>query len=130
MRVLVAPCLAFGALLAVTSPALALDEIDLKVVTWTSPDGRAYVGVKATAEWAAPATKTVDVVTPYYSVWDVMGLTQPFCRHYWVWVHRTADDQIVNPASPMAVVTCARNPGIGIRPEAYGDLSLYLDVSV
>jgi hypothetical protein len=130
MRVLAATCLALGALLAVASPALALDEIGLKVETWTSQDGHAYVGVQAAAEWAVPATETVQVVTPYYSVWDLMGLTQAFCRHYWVWVYRTVDDEIVNPTSPMAVVTCERNPGIDIRPEAYGDLSLYLDVGV
>ena len=59
-----------------------------------------------------------------------MGLSQPFCRHYWVWVHRTADDEIMNPTAPGSIVTCDDRPGIAIRPEGYGDLSLYLDVAV
>lgn len=130
MKLVAAACLALGALFVVATPARALDPIDLKVETWATEDGRAYVGVQAAAEWAVPAAVVTEVVTPYYSVWDLMGLTQPFCRHYWVWVYRTADDEIINPASPMAVVTCADRPGIEIRPEAYGDLSLYLDVAV
>lgn len=124
-------CLSAAIVLLAPWTATAFDgSVDLKVETWTSDDGRAYVGVQAAAEWALPAAVVTEVVTPYYSVWDLMGLTQPFCRHYWVWVYRTVDDEIINPASPMAVVTCADRPGVEIRPEAYGDLSLYLDVSV
>ena len=131
MKVVAATCLAVGALFVIATPARALDPIELKVETWTSDDGRAYVGVQAAGQWAVPATQGVKVVTPYYSVWDLMGLSVPSCRLYWVWVYRTADDEIVNPASPGAVVTCERDrPGIDIRPEAYGDLSLYLDVGV
>jgi hypothetical protein len=106
------------------------DPLQIKVETWSSSDGRAYVGVQAAGEWAVPAAEVVEVVRPYYSVWDLMGLTQPFCRHYWVWVYRTADDEIMNPTAPMAVVTCEDLPGISIRPEGYGDLSLYLEVAV
>jgi hypothetical protein len=117
--------------LLVARTATAFDgSVDLKVETWTSDDGRAYVGVQAAGQWAVPATQVVKVVTPYYSVWDLMGLSVPSCRLYWVWLFRTADDEIVNPASPGAVVTCGDRPGIDIRPEAYGDLSLYLDVGV
>jgi hypothetical protein len=130
MKVVAATCLAIGALFAIATPAHALDPIELKVQTWTSDDGRAYVGVQAAGQWAVPATQGVKVVTPYYSVWDLMGLSVPSCRLYWVWLFRTADDEIVNPASPGAVVTCGDRPGIDIRPEAYGDLSLYLDVGV
>ena len=130
MKVVAATCLAIGALFVIATPAHALDPIELKVQTWTSDDGRAYVGVQAAGQWAVPATQGVKVVTPYYSVWDLMGLSVPSCRLYWVWVYRTADDEIVNPASPGAVVTCGDLPGIDIRPEAYGDLSLYLDVGV
>ncbi len=130
MKVFAATCLAVGALLAVSTPARALDPIELKVQTWSSPDGRAYVGVQAAGQWAVPATKGVEVVTPYYSVWDLMGVSVPSCRLYWVWLYRTADDVNVNPASPAAIVTCGDRPGIDIRPEAYGDLSLYLDVAV
>jgi hypothetical protein len=130
MKVVAATCLAIGALFVIATPAHALDPIELKVQTWTSDDGRAYVGVQAAGQWAVPATQGVKVVTPYYSVWDLMGLSVPSCRLYWVWLFRTADDEIVNPASPGAVVTCGDRPGIDIRPEAYGDLSLYLDVGV
>jgi hypothetical protein len=130
MKVVAATCLAIGALFVIATPAHALDPIELKVQTWTSDDGRAYVGVQAAGQWAVPATQGVKVVTPYYSVWDLMGLSVPSCRLYWVWLYRTADDEIVNPASPGAVVTCGDRPGIDIRPEAYGDLSLYLDVGV
>jgi hypothetical protein len=130
-RALAASCLGGVLALLGAGSAMGFDgSVDVTVETWTSPDGHAYVGVKATAEWAVPATETVDVVTPYYSTWDLMGVSQPFCRLYWVWVYRTADDEIVNPASPMAVVSCGDRPGIDIRPEAYGDLSLYLDVGV
>jgi hypothetical protein len=130
MKAVAATCLAVGALFVIATPARALDPIELKVETWTSDDGRAYVGVQAAGQWAVPATQGVKVVTPYYSVWDLMGLSVPSCRLYWVWLYRTADDEIVNPASPGAVVTCGDRPGIDIRPEAYGDLSLYLDVGV
>jgi hypothetical protein len=130
MKVAAATCLAIGALFVIATPTLALDPIELKVETWTSDDGRAYVGVQAAGQWALPATQGVKVVTPYYSVWDLMGLSVPSCRLYWVWLFRTADDEIVNPASPGAVVTCGDRPGIDIRPEAYGDLSLYLSVGV
>jgi hypothetical protein len=130
-RVLSASAFALAALALTATVAAAYESrIQVKVETWTSSDGRAYVGVQAAGHWAVPATEVVEVVTPYYSVWDLMGLTQAFCRHYWVWIYRTADDEFMNPTAPMAVVTCERNPPIEIRPEAYGDLSLYLDVAV
>jgi len=70
--------------------AAALDPIEVVVETWSSPNGRAYVGVQAAGEWAVPAVETAEVVRPYYSVWDLMGVTQPFCRAYWVWVYGSA----------------------------------------
>jgi hypothetical protein len=131
MRRLVVSSAFAGALLLLSAATTsAFDDVEVKVETWNSPDGRAYVGVQAAGQWAMPAAEVVEVVTPYYSVWDLMGLSQPFCRHYWVWVHRTADDEIMNPASPGSIVTCEDRPGIAIRPEEYGDLSLYLDVAV
>lgn len=123
--------LAGGCVLVLAGAVAAYDDpIQVKVETWSSPDGRAYVGVQAAGEWAVPAVETVEVVRPYYSVWDLMGVSQPFCRAYWVWVYRTADDEIMNPAAPSAIVTCEDRPGIAIRPDGYGDLSLYLDVVV
>jgi len=45
-------------------------------------------------------------------------------------VYRTVDNEIMNPAAPSAIVTCEDRPAIAIRPDGYGDLSLYLDVGV
>jgi len=130
-RIVGATAAAFAALAVTASATSAYDSrLELKVETWTSSDGRAYVGVQVAGRWAVPAADVVEVVTPYYSVWDLMGVSQPFCRHYWVWVHRTADDAIMNPDAPSSIVTCEERPGIAIRPEGYGDLSLYLDVAV
>ena len=130
-RIVGATAAAVAALAVTASATAAYDSrLELKVETWSSPDGRAYVGVQAAGEWAVPAAEVVEVVTPYYSVWDLMGLSQPFCRHYWVWVYRTADDEFMNPDAPGSIVTCEDRPGIAIRPEGYGDLSLYLDVAV
>jgi hypothetical protein len=126
-----AALLAAAGVLFSSSPAAAYDDpIQLKVETWTSPDGHAYVGVKAAGQWAVPDTVITEIQTPYYSVWDLRGLSVPSCRHYWTWLYLTADDEIMNPASPGAVVICGDRPGIDIRPEAWGDLSLYLDVGV
>jgi hypothetical protein len=129
-RLLLSLCLALAALLLTTASVLAFDDVELKVETWTSPDGHAYVGVKAAGQWAVPDTVITELQTPYYSVWDLMGLSVPSCRLFWTWLYRTADDEIMNPASPGAVVICGDRPGIDIRPEAWGDLSLYLDVGV
>ncbi len=124
-------CLGAAMVLLAPHTATAFDgSVEVAVKTWTSPDGRAYVGVQAAGQWAMPATTAVKIVTPYYSVWDLMGLTVPSCRHYWVWLYRTADHVNVTPASPASVVTCGDRPGIDIRPAAYGDLSLYLAVAV
>ncbi len=122
--------MALAGLLATAALAYGYDDpIQVKVETWTSDDGRAYVGVQAAAEWAVPATE-ITVDTTYYSRWDPMGLTQPYNHFWWVWVYRTADDSRVNATSPITLFTSDRQPGIGIRPEAQGDLSLYLDVAV
>ncbi len=123
--------LALAALASTAALASAYDDpIQVKVETWTSDDGRAYVGVQAAAEWAVPATETTTGDTTYYSRWELMGISQPHERHYWVWVYRTADDERVNVTSPITLFTSDRQSGIGVRPEASGDLSLYLDVAV
>ena len=122
---------AMAVLVATTTLASGYDDpIQVKVETWASDDGRAYVGVQASAEWAVPQTETTVVDTTYYSRWELMGISQPYDRHYWVWVYRTAGDERVNVTSPVTLFTSERQPGIGIRPEASGDLSLYLDVAV
>ena len=121
---------AAAAIAASATPTLGFDDVEVKVETWASDDGRAYVGVQAAAEWAVPQTETTVVDTIYYSRWELMGISQPYERHYWVWVYRTADDERVNVTSPITLFTSDRQPGIGIRPEASGDLSLYLDVAV
>ena len=130
---LLIPAAALAALwlAAAAAPALAYDDpIQVKVEVWSAQDGRAYVGVQAGGQWAVPAAEAVQIITPYYSVWELMGTGQPLCRHYWVWVYRAADDETMNPTAPGSIVTCGDRPGLGIRPEAYGDLSLYLDVAV
>jgi hypothetical protein len=129
-RLVVSLAFAIGGLLVTAASASAYDDVELKVETWSSPDGRAYVGVQAAGQWAVPDMVIAEIQTLYYSVWDLMGLSVPSCRHYWTWLYRTADDEIVNPASPGSVVICGDRPGIDIRPEAWGDLSLYLDVAV
>ena len=129
-HVLLGASFATAAIAASAAPVLGFDDVEVKVETWTSDDGRAYVGVQAAAEWAVPATETTTVDTTYYSRWDLMGITQPYNTFWWVWVFRTADDEPMNVTSPIALFTTDRQPGIGIRPEAKGDLSLYLDVAV
>jgi hypothetical protein len=130
-------CVALGALLAgfavLGLPQIAQGfegSVEVTVETWTSDDGRAYVGVQAAAEWAVPATETTAADTTYYSRWEPMGITQPYNHFWWVWVYRTADDERLNVSSPITLFTSERQPGIGIRPEATGDLSLFLDVAV
>lgn len=131
MRPFLLGCFSATAFLLLTAgSALAFDDVEVKVETWSSPNGRAYVGVQAAGQWAVPTAETVAVVTPYYSVWELMGVGQPFCRHYWIWVYRTADEEIMNPAAPASIVICQDRSAIGIRPEAFGDLSLYLDAAV
>ena len=130
-RVATASGLGFALLMASAAVAFGYDDpIQVKVETWTSDDGRAYVGVQAAAEWAMPATEATTVDTTYYSRWEPMGITQPYNHFWWVWVYRTADDARVNVSAPITLFTSDRQPGIGIRPEATGDLSLYLDVTV
>jgi hypothetical protein len=130
-RVAAASGLALTMLMATAAVAFGYDDpIQVKVETWTSEDGRAYVGVQAAAEWAVPATETTAADTTYYSRWDLMGITQAYNQFWWVWVYRTADDSRVNVSSPITLFTSDRQPGIGIRPEAQGELSLYLDVAV
>jgi hypothetical protein len=129
-RFILAFAFATGLLVLSAGSAAAFDDVQIKVETWTSPDGRAYVGVQAEGQWAVPDTVIAEIQTPYYSVWDLMGLSVPSCRHYWTWLYRTADDEIMNPASPGAVVICGDRPGIDIRPEAWGELSLYLGAAV
>ena len=131
MRLSLGTFLGVATLVCLPNIAQGFDgSVEVAVETWTSDDGRAYVGVQAAAEWAVPATETTTLDTTYYSRWDLMGITQPYNTFWWVWVFRTADDEPMNVTSPIALFTTDRQPGIGIRPEAQGDLSLYLDVAV
>jgi len=129
-RLLLGASFAAAAIAASAAPVLGFDDVEVKVETWASDDGRAYVGVQAAAEWAVPATETTAADTTYYSRWEPMGITQPYNQFWWVWVYRTADDARVNVSSPITLFTSDGQPGIGIRPEAQGELSLYLDVAV
>lgn len=131
LRLVLSTFVAVSAWLVFPAAVSAFDgSVEASVETWTSADGRAYVGVQAAGEWAVPATEAPAVETTYYSRWELMGITQPYNRFWWVWVYRTADDSRVNIDSPVTLFTSERQPGIGIRPEAAGNLSLFLDVSV
>lgn len=117
--------------LALPSVALGLDDrLAVKVDTWTSDGGRAYVGVTATGTWAPPAESRTRVRTEFYSEWQNQGNPGAYCHAWWVFVHRTADGSTVNFDSPVSMVLCGPEPTIGISPSGFGDLSLYLSVGV
>jgi hypothetical protein len=123
----------FGVALALgmAATALAYDPgVTVTVESWSSDTGHAYVGVKAEGHWAAPATQSKPVCSTYYSEWQLMGTPQAYYNFWWIFVHRCADGSTVNFANPLTTFTNSTQPGIGITPSAYGDLSLYLDVAV
>jgi hypothetical protein len=123
----------FGTALALgmAATALAYDPgVTVTVESWSSDTGHAYVGVKAEGHWAAPATQSEPVCSTYYSEWQLMGTPQAYYNFWWIFVHRCADGSTVNFANPLTTFTNSTQPGIGITPSAYGDLSLYLDVAV
>ncbi len=118
-------------LLAATATVRAYDPgVTVTVESWSSDTGHAYVGVKASGNWAPPATRTDHVCSDYYSEWQLMGTPQAYYNFWWVFIHRCADDSTVNFDSPLTPFTSSDRPGIGITPTAYGDLSLYLSVAV
>jgi len=127
---LASPLLGLAFALLVAGQANALDQVTLKVETWSSDKGHGYVGVKANGEWTPPAETRTRVRTKYYSVWENMGNPSAYCHAWWVSVRRTADDSVVNFDSPIAMVLCGPEPTIGISPSGFGDLSLYLAVAV
>ena len=111
--------------------ALALDSnVSVSVNSWSSSGGRAYVGVKANGSWAPPTPDRTRVRGEFYSEWIHQGDPAAYEHAWWVFVRRTADGSIVNPESPIGTFTNSRQPGIGIRPSGYGDLSLFLEVAV
>ena len=131
LRVLIGLSLALVASFVLASTVLAFDpKVSVSVEKWTSDNGRAYVGVQATGQWAPPADTRARVRTEFFSEWQNQGNPSAFCHDWWVWVHRTADGSVVNFDSPVSVVTCGPEPVIGVSPTGFGDLSLYLAVSV
>jgi hypothetical protein len=116
--------------LVVAQHASALDQVTVKVESWGSDAGHGYVGIQATGEWAPPAESRTRVRTKFYSRWENMGNPAAYCHAWWVFVHRTADDSMVNAASPVSMILCGPEPAIGISPSGFGDLSLYLAVGV
>jgi hypothetical protein len=128
---LAAAALAALAIVATPGSARAIDPgVAVDLSTWTSDNGHAYVGVRAAGQWAPPATRSDHVCSDYYSEWQLMGTPQAYYNFWWVFVHRCDDGSTVNSDSPIATHTSSESPGIGIRPTAYGDLSLYLSVAV
>lgn len=104
--------------------------VAVTVSEWSSDGGRAYVGVKASGDWAPPAETKTRVRTEFYSAWEYQGSPRAYYTAWWVWIKRTADNSTVNYDSPIALHTSWQEPGIGIAPVGYGDLSLYLSVGV
>lgn len=111
--------------------ALAIDPgVAINLSTWSSDNGHGYVGVQANGHWAPPEQHGKPVKTEFWSEWQDMGNPSPYCHAYWIFVHRTSDGSIVNPASPEATVTCGPESPIGINPSGFADMSLYLGVAV
>jgi hypothetical protein len=129
-RLIAAALAGLGLVLSAAAVAAAYDGIDVKVDSWSSGGGRGYVGVKAAGHWAPPAKTRARVRTEFYSEWRNMGEPSAYCHAWWVLVHRTADGSLVNFDSPVSMVLCGPEPAIGIEPVGFGDLSLYLAVSV
>jgi hypothetical protein len=122
---------AFFVLLITAQTVAAIDPgLDLRVDTWSSDSGHAYVGVTASGSWAPPAGTRTAVRTEFFSEWQNQGNPSAFCHAWWVLVHRTADGSVVNFDSPVSLVRCGPQPVIGVSPSGFGDLSLYLAVSV
>jgi hypothetical protein len=130
IRVAAAAIGAAALLLLFSTVAYAYEGIDIKVQSWGSDAGHGYVGIQATGEWAPPAESRTRVRTKFYSRWENMGNPAAYCHAWWVFVHRTADDSMVNAASPVSMILCGPEPAIGISPSGFGDLSLYLAVGV
>jgi hypothetical protein len=130
-RLLIGFGLALVALLVLVPSVLAFDPgVTVSVEKWTSDNGRAYVGVQATGTWAPPADTGARVRTEFFSEWQNQANPSAFCHDWWVFVHRTSDGSTVNFGSPVSLVTCGPQPIIGVSPSGFGDLSLYLAVSV
>lgn len=121
--------LALALLLALVTPAAALDSgVTVSVNTWQGGSGRAYVGVQASGQWAAPGTR--GCVT-YYSIWTHQATiyTDPVRDEWFVTVY-TCSGSAVNPLSPTIVVTSRTTPPIGITRQDAGVLRLDLGVAV
>ncbi len=130
-RLIASAGLALGLALVVSGHARAFDQIEVKVTTWTSDTGHAFVGVQATGKWAPPANNTGSGTPPaFVSTWQNMGNPGPNCHDWWVTVTRTSDGMVMNPANPVTLVACGGEGPIGLAPSATGDMSLYLAVSV
>ncbi len=111
--------------------AAAVDPVlDVRVDKWSSDSGHGYVGITVTGDWAPPAEERTRVRTVYYSEWQNMGNPAAYCHAWWVWVHQTTNDLVVNYDSPVSTVLCGPEPAIGVSPSGYGDLSLYLSVGI
>ena len=120
-----------AALLVSPASAFAYDPgVAVTVDTWSSDNGHGYVGVKANGTWAPPDKVRERVRTEFYSEWQPQGDPAAYSHFWWVFVHRTADGSTVNFDNPIVTFTKSTEPGIGIQPTAYGDLSLYLAVAV
>lgn len=131
LQSLTAVVVAAVSLVATSHGAAAIDPgLDLKLDTWTSDTGNAYVGVKAAGHWAPPAKTSTDIKTDFYTIWESQGAPDPGELFWWVWVKNTIDNTTVNFDVPIVTYTTYKKPGIGIHPDAFGDMSLYLAVAL
>jgi hypothetical protein len=115
----------------VSGKAIAIDPgVAVNLSTWSSDNGHGYVGVQADGHWAPPEQRGKPVKTEFWSEWQNMGNPSPYCHDYWIFVHRTSDGSMVNPASPASTVICGPESAIGLDASGFGDMSLYLSVAV
>ena len=128
-RLIVAAALALVGLQTVVSPVAAFESgVAVTVNTWEAGAGRSYVGVKADGTWARPGSRRC---IAYYSTWDHRTTihTDPV-RDQWAATVYTCTGSAVNLLSPTVVITSRTRPGIDVRREASGVLTLDLGVTV
>lgn len=128
-RVFLAGAIAATIAQGVAAPAAAFDSgVAVSVNTWEAGTGHAYVGVQAEGRWARPGTRSC---LAYYSTWDHRAtiLTDPV-RDQWAVKVFSCSGSAVNPLSPTMVITSRVTPGIGVRADTSGVLSLDLGVAV
>ena len=110
--------------------SVAIDPgLDLKVDTWTSGTGNAYVGVKAAGTLGSTCGNRYGRQDQVLLALGEPGRPepQPACL-VGLRPSRRPTTSIVNFTVPIVSFTTREKPAIGISLDAFGDLSLYLAV--